>query len=62
MSRTLQSYFVNFIKTGDPSGAGLPAWPTYDKGQRMMLDLVSRAETDDAAARGEFLENTLFKK
>ena len=62
MSKTLQSYFVNFIKTGDPNGAGLAAWPTYDKGQRMVLDLVSHAEKDDAAARGEFLENTLFKK
>ena len=62
MSKTLQSYFVNFIKTGNPNGAGLPAWPTYDKGQRMILDLVSHAEPDDAAARGEFLENTLFKK
>ncbi len=62
MSRILQSYFVNFIKTGDPNGTGLPAWPTYDKGQRMVLDLVSHAEKDDAAARGEFLEDTLFKK
>ena len=62
MSQTLQSYFVNFIKTGDPNGAGLAAWPTYDKGQRMVLDLVSHTEKDDAAARGEFLENTLFKK
>ena len=62
MSKTLQSYFVNFIKTGNPNGVGLPAWPTYDKGQRMILDLVSHAEKDDATVRGEFLENTLFKK
>ncbi|MBQ9210305.1 MAG: carboxylesterase family protein [Clostridia bacterium] len=27
LSRVMKSYFVNFIKTGDPNGEGLPAWP-----------------------------------
>jgi len=27
LSRQVQGYFVNFIKTGNPNGAGLPAWP-----------------------------------
>ncbi len=62
MSKTLQSYFVNFVKTGDPNGTGLPAWPMYDKAQRMVLDLDSHPGKDAAAARGQFLENTLFKK
>jgi para-nitrobenzyl esterase len=26
---TMSSYWANFIKTGNPNGAGLPAWPGY---------------------------------
>jgi len=27
VSRQIQGYFANFIKTGNPNGAGLPQWP-----------------------------------
>lgn len=57
----MEAFFVNFIKTGDPNGPGLPAWPLYANGQRMIIDVVSRAEPDDASTRYEFLETTLFK-
>ena len=30
VSAIMQGYFVNFIKTGDPNGLGLPTWPTAD--------------------------------
>ena len=29
LARTMAGYWANFVKTGDPNGAGLPRWPTF---------------------------------
>jgi para-nitrobenzyl esterase len=54
VSETMQRYFENFIKTGNPNGAGVPSWPigTVDasgKVQRMRIDVESRAEPEPRA-------------
>jgi para-nitrobenzyl esterase len=40
VSRMAQSYWVNFAKTGDPNGAGLPAWPRYNPGKDAIFDFL----------------------
>jgi para-nitrobenzyl esterase len=59
VSEILQGYFVNFIKTGDPNGPGLPQWPTYAAGtnfMRMRIDVVPAAEPETDRARYAVLD------
>lgn len=56
VSKVMQEYFANFIKTANPNGPGLPHWPQFKQGQRMIIDVNTRAEAEKVRARYEFLE------
>lgn len=56
VSKVMQDYFANFIKSGNPNGRGLPRWPRFAQGQRMILNANSHAEGDKVRARYEFLD------
>jgi para-nitrobenzyl esterase len=59
VSRTMEEYFANFIKTGDPNGSKLPKWPAANSDRSvpvMMIDVESRAEPEKHRDRYEFLD------
>ncbi len=39
LSKELQGYWVNFAKTGDPNGPGLPRWPKFQPGKITVMEL-----------------------
>ena len=61
VSKTMQDYFANFIKTANPNGNGLANWPKFDANQRLIINVNTRAEADKTRPRYEFLDQ-FFKK
>jgi para-nitrobenzyl esterase len=54
VSQTMQGYFENFIKTGNPNGPGLPNWPmgavdANGNAQRIRIDVETKAEPEPRA-------------
>lgn len=45
MARTVSGYWANFVRTGDPNGAGLPEWPRYDPATSVVLDFATTGVT-----------------
>lgn len=60
LSDQMSSYWINFAKTGDPNGPGLPHWAAYD-GQNdyevMHLNSNPHSAPDQHRSRYEFLDS-----
>jgi len=61
VSAIMQDYFLNFIKTKNPNGTGLPYWPLYQSWQKdpvMFIGVETGRHADDTRDRYLFLEKT----
>ncbi|HMB64930.1 MAG TPA: carboxylesterase family protein [Eudoraea sp.] len=60
VSETMQNYFANFIRTGNPNGEGLPPWDAARGGEVsppvMVLDVESKQKHAENDARYLFLD------
>jgi para-nitrobenzyl esterase len=57
-------YWVNFVKTGNPNGAGLPHWPSYRDADALVMhiDAHSAPLPDAERPRHEFLANVVAER
>jgi len=47
LTKTVFSYWVNFIKTGNPNGSELPTWPVYKKDTKCVMEFRDGAKVID---------------
>jgi len=54
LSRTMVTYWANFVKTGDPNGSGVPSWPRYQErtgNPLMQFNKQAEVKLDDRISR-----------
>ncbi|MFA6083033.1 carboxylesterase/lipase family protein [Mucilaginibacter sp.] len=57
VSETMETYFANFIKTGNPNGAGVPKWTANTKSSPVSyinIDVKTVLEKESAQLRGRY--------
>jgi para-nitrobenzyl esterase len=61
LARLASSYWINFVRSGDPNGPGLPPWPsTRSAGAPvMMLDTPPKAGPEEWRERQMFLQRAV---
>lgn len=63
VAKMMNSYWVNFAKTGNPNGTGLPIWPQYSTKKNQILDIQSDGKAvgkpDPRKARLDVIEKAV---
>ena len=54
VEKTMNEYWVNFIKTGNPNGEGLPVWGAYDKTSGSIMEIGDKPILSPALHKDEF--------
>jgi len=56
LSELMSSYWVNFAKTGDPNGSGLPHWPPFSDAQPKVMHFDQTPSARDAVPNMQQLQ------
>jgi len=66
LAQKMNQYWINFAKTGNPNGNGLPNWPAYNKQNQDMLDVELDgkiiSKPDPRKTRFDVIEKAMKKR
>ena len=64
VEKAMNDYWVNFVKTGNPNGTGLPDWANYDMSTGNIMEIGDQARLAPGLYKSEieFLEGTIINK
>jgi para-nitrobenzyl esterase len=54
VEKTMSDYWVNFVKTGNPNGKGLPEWDTYEQPAGNIMEIGDQSTLKPGLFRDEF--------
>jgi para-nitrobenzyl esterase len=56
VERQMHAYWVNFVKTGNPNGPGLPVWPQYSTSEDRLMDFTAAGAASEIDSWRERLD------
>ena len=56
LSASMQQYWTNFAKTGNPNGGSLPQWPMFDTPSRGYLEFTDQGPAPREGLRRPFCD------
>lgn len=54
VEKAMSSYWINFVKTGNPNGVGLPEWKNYDAASQSIMELGEKPVLKPGMFKTEF--------
>jgi para-nitrobenzyl esterase len=54
VEKTMDAYWVNFVKTGNPNGEGVPEWKVYEASSGNIMEIGDKPELKPGLYKGEF--------
>ncbi len=54
VEKTMNEYWVNFVKTGNPNGKGVPEWKAYDKSSGNIMEIGDKSQSQPGLHKSEF--------
>jgi para-nitrobenzyl esterase len=54
IEKTMDDYWVNFVKEGNPNGKNLPEWPKFDKSSQSIMVIGDESKSVPGLHKNEF--------